>query len=81
MKSITPTGFSRAGSAVYRTARASIMEAKIFQPSADPSSFSLDRSGCGIIPSTFLCSFRIPAMLASDPLGFDSGVISPEGAA
>ena len=49
------------------------MEAKIFQPSADPSSFSLDRSGWGIIPSTFLFAFRMPAMLLNEPLGLASG--------
>ena len=48
------------------------MEAKIFQPSAEPSSFSLDLSGCGIMPRTFRFSFRIPAILASDPLGLAS---------
>src|SRR5579871_2801154 len=60
-----------------RLASASTMEAKIFQPSDDPSSRSLDRSGWGIIPSTFLPAFRIPAMLLSEPLGFASLVISP----
>ncbi len=49
-----------------------IIDAKIPHPSADPSSASLDRSGCGIMPSTFRPSFRIPAMLLSDPLGFAS---------
>jgi hypothetical protein len=39
------------------------MEAKIFQPSADPSSFSLDLSGWGIIPRTFLFAFKMPAIL------------------
>src|ERR1700746_3241395 len=59
--------------------RAAAMEAKILAPSADPSSFSLDRSGCGIIPSTFLPSLQIPAMFSSDRLGLASRVIWPSG--
>ena len=64
-----------------RVASASIIDAKIFQPSDEPSSFSLDRSGCGIIPRTFRPSFRIPAILLREPFGLASGVISPAGVA
>ena len=58
-----------------------IIEEKIFKPSAEPSRCSLDRSGCGIIPSTFLPGFRIPAMFDSDPFGFASDVTAPLAAA
>jgi len=49
--------------------RATAIDLKIFPPSSEPRSFSLERSGCGIIPSTFRPSSQIPAMLSSDPLG------------
>src|SRR5579872_1262189 len=52
-------------------------DSKILNPSEDPSSASLERSGCGIIPSTFRLSLRMPAMFSSDPFGFASAVISP----
>jgi len=57
------------------------MEAKIFQPSEEPSSFSLERSGWGIMPRTFLFAFKMPAMFCREPLGFASAVISPAGVA
>ena len=63
----------------YFTAMAPTRDSKILNPSVPPSSGSLERSGCGIIPSTFRPGLQIPAMLSRDPLGLDSGVISPEG--
>ncbi len=42
---------------------------KIVNPSVPPIKGSATRSGCGIIPITFLCSFKIPAMLRSEPFG------------
>src|SRR5437016_3657871 len=61
----------------YFRASAPTMLWKIFKPSDDPSISSLERSGCGIIPSTFRPSLQMPAMLSSDPLGFAAGVTSP----
>jgi hypothetical protein len=61
----------------YIVASASTIEAKIFQPSADPRITSLERSGCGIMPRTFLFSLRMPAILPREPLGLASGVMSP----
>ena len=63
----------------YFTAMAPTMDSKILNPSVPPSSGSLERSGCGIIPSTFRPGLQIPAMLSRDPLGLASGVISPAG--
>src|SRR5258708_30550021 len=51
------------------------------RPSADPSSASLDRSGCGIIPSTLRPSFNTPAILSNAPFGFAFAVTSPSGVA
>ena len=56
----------------YFTAMAPTMDSKILKPSVPPSSGSLERSGCGIIPSTFRPGLQIPAMLSSDPLGLAS---------
>src|SRR6185295_1120884 len=53
------------------------IDSKMSFPSALPRIASLDRSGCGIIPSTFRCSLTMPAMLLSDPLGLASPVIRP----
>ena len=63
----------------YFTAMAPTMDSKILNPSMPPNSGSLERSGCGIIPSTFRPGLQIPTMLSSDPLGLASGVISPVG--
>jgi len=52
---------------------------KSFSPSAEPSKPSLDRSGCGIMPSTLRPSLQMPAMLSSDPFGFAAAVRSPLG--
>src|SRR5580658_2519540 len=60
--------------------RAVAMLEKIFAPSAEPSKASLERSGWGIMPSTFRPSLQIPAIFSSDPLGLASGVIRPSGA-
>ena len=65
------------GTTVSASIPAAIIDAKIFQPSSDPRISSLDRSGCGIIPRTFLPALRMPAMLLREPFGFASGVISP----
>ena len=53
------------------------MDWKIRKPSAEPRSFSLERSGWGIMPRTLRPSLRMPAMLSSEPLGLASAVISP----
>ena len=63
----------------YFVAIAPTRDSKILNPSVPPSSGSLERSGCGIIPSTFRPGLQMPAMLSSDPLGLASGVISPSG--
>src|SRR5207302_11056865 len=39
------------------------------RPSVPPSSGSQTRSGCGISPSTLRLSFKMPAILRTDPLG------------
>ena len=44
-----------------------------------PSSGSLARSGCGIMPSTLRPSLQMPAMFSSEPLGLASAVTSPFG--
>src|SRR5713226_4444812 len=54
-------------------------DSKILSPSVQPRADSLARSGCGIIPRTLRPGLQMPAMLSSEPLGFDSAVISPEG--
>ena len=53
------------------------IDSKIFMPSVHPSTVSLARSGCGIIPKTFLRGLQIPAILSRDPLGFASAATSP----
>jgi hypothetical protein len=63
----------------YFTAMAPTRDSKILNPSVPPSSGSLDRSGCGIIPSTLRPSLQIPAILSRDPLGLASAVMSPAG--
>src|SRR5207245_11398292 len=71
---ITPTGTPN-----YFAAKtpAPTSDSKIFIPSVPPSSDSLARSGCGIIPRTLRPGLQMPAMLSRDPLGLDSAVISP----
>src|SRR6185437_12094478 len=59
-----------AGAAV--PVRAATIDWKMRRPSAEPSNASLERSGCGIMPSTLRPSLRMPAMFASDPFGFAS---------
>jgi hypothetical protein len=44
--------------------------AGISLPSTLPRIRSLERSGCGIMPRTFLPSLRMPAMFSSEPFGF-----------
>src|SRR5215469_200219 len=61
----------------YRVAIAPTSDWNILKPSTPPSSVSLARSGCGIIPSTFLSGLEIPAILSSEPLGLASGIVSP----
>ena len=64
---------------VYFTAMAPTRDSKILNPSVPPNSGSLERSGCGIIPSTFRPGLQIPAIFSRDPLGLAALVISPEG--
>ena len=63
----------------YFTAMAPTRDSKILNPSVPPNSGSLERSGCGIMPSTFRPGLQIPAILSKDPFGLASGVISPDG--
>src|SRR6266481_8008548 len=60
----------------YFTAMAPTRDSRILKPSVPPNSGSLERSGCGIMPSTFRPGLQIPAMLSRDPLGLASAVIS-----
>src|SRR5262245_31668050 len=52
-------------------------ERKSARPSLQPSALSEARSGWGIMPSTFPSRLVIPAILLSEPFGFDSSVIAP----
>ena len=45
------------------------MLSKIVFPSSHPCANSAARSGWGIMPNTFLFSFRIPAIFSNDPFG------------
>ena len=73
---------SNGNSSGYRSsAGLSTSERSIFSPSFMPSTSSLARSGCGIIPRTLRPSLQMPAMFSSDPLGFASSVSSPCGVA
>ena len=63
----------------YFSAMAPTRDSKILKPSVPPSSCSLARSGCGIMPSTLRPGLQIPAMLFSEPFGFAAAVISPSG--
>ena len=67
------------GNLRYFKAMAPTMDSKILNPSVPPSSGSLERSGCGIIPSTFRPGLQIPAIFSRDPFGLASAVISPAG--
>src|SRR5207302_11206427 len=62
---------------IYFAAIAPTNDSMILNPSVPPSSGSAARSGWGIIPSTLRPALQMPAIFSSDPLGFDSGVISP----
>jgi hypothetical protein len=64
---------------IYRATNAETMELNIFTPSVQPSSGSAERSGWGIMPTTFLPALQIPAMLSKEPLGLAEAEISPEG--
>src|SRR5262249_12091904 len=48
------------------------MLSKITRPSAEPTSGSEARSGCGIRPITLRRSLQIPAMSRSDPFGLST---------
>ena len=50
---------------------------KMCLPSSEPKDCSTARSGWGINPSTFFLSFRMPAILSSDPFGLDSKLTFP----
>src|SRR5919201_5415122 len=50
---------------------------RINKPSVPPIALSAARSGCGMRPSTVPSSFTMPAMLSSEPFGFDSLVTRP----
>jgi hypothetical protein len=57
----------------------SMIDWKIRLPSVPPTTSSQARSGWGIIPRTLPALLTMPAILFRAPLGFASGVISPEG--
>ena len=61
-------------------ANAWMAERNTARPSLPPSRSSQARSGCGIMPNTLPRAFAMPAMLLSDPFGFDSAVTRPSGA-
>ena len=46
-------------------------------PSSPDKYGSINLSGCGIMPRTFLFSLSIPAILFDEPLGLDASSISP----
>src|SRR4029453_10576165 len=72
------TCLMRSAALVERAARiVSIIERKIFAPSALPRWASEARSGCGIKPKTFRSRLQIPAMFWIEPFGFASGTIWP----
>ena len=60
----------------HAVTRASI-DSKTPSPSADPSSGSTARSGCGIMPSTLPASLTMPAMARMEPLGLHHSSASP----
>ena len=62
-----------------RAAKCSMTERKTKAPSALPRIASVQRSGCGIMPSTLRRALTMPAMLRAEPLGLASGVIVPSG--
>src|SRR5438874_5774669 len=67
------TCLTRSGRFVERLARiVSIIDRKIFAPSALPSRASHARSGCGIKPKTFRSRLQTPAMFSIEPFGFAS---------
>jgi hypothetical protein len=68
-----------AGYAETPVALAFSIDPKMNFPSSPPRIASQHRSGWGIIPSTFLSRFTIPAIFASDPFGLNSGETSPSG--
>ena len=53
------------------------IEQNTIRPSALARRSSDARSGCGIMPSTFLSRLQIPAMLSMEPFGFESGHTLP----
>src|SRR4029078_7335880 len=57
--------------------RDSSMDIKTNRPSAFPNSSSAERSGCGIMPSTFPSALRMPAILSREPFGLASTVTFP----
>src|SRR5215472_11826371 len=72
------TCFARSAAFVDRLARiVSIIDRKIFAPSALPSRASDARSGCGMRPKTFRSRLQMPAMFSVEPFGFASGTIRP----
>jgi len=50
--------------------RAFSIDRKINRPSSLPRTSSVQRSGCGIMPSTLPSALMIPAILSSEPFGF-----------
>ena len=52
-------------------------DASTTRPSALPSASSEARSGCGIRPTTLRWRLQMPAMLLSEPFGFQSAPTSP----
>ena len=59
------------------TCRTPVNASRTRRPSVPPSNSSLQRSGCGMRPTTFPAAFATPAMFAVLPFGFASGVAAP----
>ena len=74
-----PAATSVGPPAAARSPAASTSERRIGSPSAEPSSASAARSGCGMSPATFPAAFITPAMARSEPFGFAGSSESPAG--
>src|SRR6185295_9062283 len=59
------------------TAMARTRASRICRPSAEPSSGSDARSGCGMRPTTLRSRLQTPAMALTLPFTFDSSVSAP----
>jgi hypothetical protein len=78
-----PAGLSRAPAPRLTSAPtvfiAPTLDSKISRPSTPPTSGSHARSGCGIMPTTFLASLQMPAIALTEPFGFHRSSSVPAG--